>query len=69
MVNDLHFYRPLFFTKYINEWLTENKATNADLSVIFEKQEQQTLCGSTCRIKVQTDWEETDMAIQRLIAL
>ncbi|KAG2202429.1 hypothetical protein INT46_001325 [Mucor plumbeus] len=45
---------PLFFTKYINEWLTENKATNADLSVIFEKQEQQTLCGSTCRIKICT---------------
>ncbi|KAF1801112.1 hypothetical protein FB192DRAFT_1448438 [Mucor lusitanicus] len=45
---------PLFFTKYIQEWLTENKTDNTDLFVGFVKEEQQTLSGSTCRIQICT---------------
>ncbi|KAI8642273.1 hypothetical protein BD408DRAFT_185686 [Parasitella parasitica] len=43
---------PLFFTKYINEWLAENKAAGANLSIVFQKKEYSTLCGSACRIKI-----------------
>ncbi|GAN07278.1 hypothetical protein MAM1_0155d06774 [Mucor ambiguus] len=42
----------LFFTKYIQEWLAENKTNNADIFVGFIKEEQQTLSGSTCRIQI-----------------
>lgn len=44
--------RPMFFTEYIEEWSTQNKSKYPDFSILFETQEQTTLTGSTCSIRV-----------------
>lgn len=43
---------PLFFTKYINEWITERKPKDIDFTVRLKEEEKLSSSGSTCRIKI-----------------
>ncbi|KAI9480583.1 MAG: hypothetical protein EXX96DRAFT_563373 [Benjaminiella poitrasii] len=43
---------PLFLTKHIDEWIKNNKPEDIDFSVTFTQEEQNTLTGSTCSIKI-----------------
>ncbi|KAI7903118.1 uncharacterized protein BX663DRAFT_509613 [Cokeromyces recurvatus] len=43
---------PLFFTKYIDEWIKDNKPEDIDFSITFVNEERKTLTGSTCCIKI-----------------
>ncbi|GAA5813535.1 hypothetical protein MFLAVUS_007014 [Mucor flavus] len=42
----------LFFTTYIEQWISQKKPTDIVFTVMFEEEERITFIGSTCRIKI-----------------